>query len=100
MINSLRILGKVYSVTQDDIAMANKGIIGECTASKCQIVYSSDQAEQQLKDTILHEAIHAIDYTMNLGLEERQVHALAGGVLALLLDNPDFVDYLTNGTHS
>lgn len=99
MIDSLRILGKTYDVIQDDLGMANEGSIGQCSSHKCQIKYSSDQHAQQLKDTILHEAIHAVDYIMHLGLEERQVHALAGGILALLLDNPQFVDYLTNGTH-
>lgn len=47
-------------------------------------------------DTVLHELIHAIDDAMQLGMNERQVHCTATGIVALLKDNPDFVKYLTN----
>lgn len=45
-------------------------------------------------DTVLHELIHAIDDAMQLGMKERQVHCTAVGLIALLRDNPDFLEYL------
>jgi hypothetical protein len=45
-------------------------------------------------DTLLHELIHAIDDVMFLGMKERQVHCVASGMIAVLKDNPEFLDYL------
>jgi hypothetical protein len=50
----------------------------------------------QLKDTVLHELIHAIDYGTGLGLKERQVHVLAATVLELLWSNPSLSYWLVN----
>jgi len=37
-------------------------------------------------DTILHEIIHIIDYNLQLKLKERQVHAMANGILEMVWD--------------
>lgn len=49
-----------------------------------------------IKDTVIHEFIHAIDESMGLGMTEKQVSRLATGLLALLNDNPDLKNYLLN----
>ena len=54
----------------------------------------TSQSPQQKRDTLLHEAIHAVDDTMQLDLSEEQVHSLAGGIYALLSDNPKFARWL------
>lgn len=51
-------------------------------------------------DTVLHELIHAIDDAMQLGMAERQVHCTATGLIALLKDNPAFLEYLTYAIRS
>jgi len=40
-----------------------------------------------LAETLLHEALHALDKHMRLGLSEQQVTALDVGLTALLVDN-------------
>lgn len=42
----------------------------------------------RLLDTLLHEIIHAIDRCLDLGLDERQVRALAHGLASVIVDNP------------
>lgn len=46
------------------------------------------------QDTVLHEVTHAIDEILSLGLKEKQVHQLAAGVIAVLKQNPAFVEWL------
>lgn len=49
--------------------------------------------ETSMADTFLHEIIHAISQTFGLGLTEKQVAGMAGGVLMVLRDNKlDFSD--------
>lgn len=45
-------------------------------------------------DTVLHEVLHAIEYTMDLDLKEHQVRALATGLLGVFQDNPKFAKYI------
>jgi len=42
----------------------------------------------QQVDTLIHEALHVINDDRAMGLTEEQVHNLANGVAALLIDNP------------
>jgi hypothetical protein len=53
-----------------------------------------DQHPESQADTLLHELIHAIDYANNTGMTERQVHATASGLLQVIYDNPDFVEWI------
>ena len=46
--------------------------------------------------TFLHEALHAIDsvYCNGARLTEKQVHAVAQGLLQVLHENPEFVRFI------
>lgn len=94
-IKSLRIIGKRWTVQAAGNRLAREGgAVGRLIADTCQILYDEEQCDEQLADTLLHEALHAIDYSMAIGLEEEQVCALASGLLAFVRDNPDFIDAL------
>lgn len=43
--------------------------------------------EGSIVDTFMHEVLHAISITYGLGLRERQVAGLAGGLLQVIRDN-------------
>jgi hypothetical protein len=88
-LNSLRILGKDWAVKW--VEMSDHG---ECDSSALAIKVSVNQHQDQQKDALLHETIHAIDYTAKLNLSEEQVHALAGLLLAVFRDNPSFAECL------
>lgn len=47
-------------------------------------------------DTLLHECIHALDDCFQLKMTERQVYCTATGIIALLRDNRELVQYLVN----
>lgn len=62
---TIRILGKTYSI-REDIELHDDGKFGLCNHRKQEITVYPDQHEDQIRDTILHESIHAIDYGISL----------------------------------
>lgn len=84
------ILGKRYQIIESSH-------IEECGLTEphaCTIYISTDINPQQVRDTLLHEIVHAIDYEMHLGMKERQVHCVATGLLNLFKDNPHLASEL------
>jgi hypothetical protein len=86
----LRIVGKNYTVE----SMKLGDNYGLCEDQTQTIKIADDMAHGLERDTLLHEAIHAIDYCMQLNMSERQVCGLGTAVYALLADNPDLVKYI------
>lgn len=59
------------------------------------VYFNASWHEDQIRDTILHEAIHAAEQHADLQhLEEHEVTALSTTLLAILRDNPKLVAYL------
>ena len=94
MISKLRILGRMYQVVCKHI----DGVWGQCDHGKGVITYVPEQSEYSQRDTVLHEAMHAIltqqGYAHPYKLEESFVRPLATGIVALLQDNPEFAKWL------
>jgi hypothetical protein len=86
----IKVIGKTYTVSEN----TEMDHWGRCTYGKILISYDPNQHATQLKDTILHEVIHAVEYSMQLDMDEKQVHAMSTGILAVLLDNPKFAEWL------
>jgi hypothetical protein len=87
----VRVLGKPYTVEFiDDFEDA-----GQCFDVKQSIKIRADMPLELEQDTVVHELLHALDYSMHLEMAERQVSALAAGLLAVLRDNPSLLHYLS-----
>lgn len=96
-IKDLKLLGKTVSVEfVDAIPNAPQGAVGLNNCNTLRILLLKDQADDSMKDTMLHEIIHMLDYEYQLGLKERHVHCLASGLYAVLKDNPQVTKWLTN----
>lgn len=89
--DAIKIIGKTYSIESvpemDDDC-------GACYDSKQLIKISEDIPHELSQDTLLHEVMHAVDFQMHLGMKERQVSAMAAGLMAVFKENPEFVKYL------
>ena len=94
-LTSLRILGKTWEVAE---ALADFTDSGSCNRDHQKIVVSTTQPLDNVKDTLLHEVLHAVDYCMATKLTEDQVAALATGLLAVFLDNPALMEFLNAGS--
>jgi hypothetical protein len=88
---TLRIVGKTYAVIQLPLVEE----CGLCEDMKQEIKISTKLAHDLERDTLLHEAIHAIDYCMQLRMSEKQVNGMGTAIYALLMDNPELIKYLT-----
>lgn len=86
----LRIVGKNYAVER----MKLGDDYGECNDQTQTIKVAETIAHGMERDTLLHEAIHAIDYCMQLKMSEKQVCGLGTAIYALLADNPELVKYI------
>jgi len=90
---------KVFSISEytiDDIATQGNAAHGYMLQKNQAICYNSGQHLQQIKDTILHEILHGIDFDSQLNMSETQVHALATNLLALFWneDNKALTNWL------
>lgn len=82
--------------------LSNDTLVGEFLSSDTSIEVRTKQSPSGLRDTVIHEALHAILYLagllnaleLNHETEERLVVTLAPWLLALLRDNPKLVDFL------
>ena len=88
----IRIIGKTYTVEEAPESPLENRCFGRFKAAEGQIILQAGMCDDQVRDTLIHEALHGIDYAMSLDLEEPQVHALAAGVCALFRDNPALLE--------
>jgi hypothetical protein len=91
----LRILGKSFEVMVLSPEQDTE-VNGWMKLDKQQIWVRILEAKEQVQDTMLHEIIHAVDESLSLGMREKQVFALAAGLLAVLKDNPNLLAWLSS----
>lgn len=89
--------------TEQAEEMERDGIDGRYRGSIALIQIRGDRPIQAIRDTLLHECLHAILFIdgicsalgLNHDKEEKLVGLLTPRLLALLRDNPQLVAYLT-----
>lgn len=86
------VFGKAYAI---QVVQRDSGDYGECFSDECRIEIASYQCDEQKRDTLLHELVHAVDHEMNTKLSEPQVRRMATGLLCVLRHNPALVAFLT-----
>lgn len=101
-LTNLKVLGKPFTI--DYVDEEHEGLkegpddkdpgFGRIHPEGQAIWIREGQPLESEQDTLLHEAIHAVDETLGLQMDERQVTLMATGLLAIFKDNPDFLDYL------
>lgn len=92
-VTAVVVQGKPYTVTELP-AVNLSDDYGRCASRELSIQIARNQAPAQLRDTLLHEVIHALSFELHLELEERQVHVLASGLLDTLRRNPELAMFL------
>lgn len=90
----LRILGKTYSVHFGSTTPLNDTDQGNCDYQQQEICVREGLGPDEERSTVLHEAIHAVAYAMNVKMSEGAVESFEAGLYALIVDNPDFIKYL------
>ena len=96
---SLRILGRDWKIDYKSNILLVDGIeaLGTCDVDNMHIIIKDGQPLNVERDTILHEALHALWHVFDLGAsskEERAVTCIAAGLHALMADNRNLHLYL------
>lgn len=87
---SVRIMGKLYKL----VVTEAEDVLGLSDNTNNVLSYRDDQHWQQKRDSVLHEILHSIDYSVAIGLEERQIHALGAGLYQLISENPTLMRWI------
>ena len=96
----IRVLGKDWVIEHNEDLITDKSSYGRCHVGHAKIEYTTVDGDGEplnvpmVKDTIIHELVHAIEETAGLGLKERQVLGLGGGLYALIKENPGLILWL------
>jgi hypothetical protein len=87
---SLRILGEDWAVIWLGIGAADER--AHTDGEKRTIVMGPHAGREDL----LHEVIHAIEFSYNLDIDHTELQIVARGIWAICKDNPEFLEYLEN----
>lgn len=96
----LFVMGQRYTV-RTYAALEVDGALGITDLDHQTIAISTKQSEDQIADTYLHEALHAIfslttlHRDMKLKREEDIIKRMTPALLQVLRDNPRFVEFVT-----
>ena len=90
LFKTLKIVGKRYKI----IIKEEFEDCGQCDDAKQTLTIQKGMPKDLELDTLIHEITHAIDYQMDLKMNERQVHGVGTGLAAVLMDNPKLTDYI------
>lgn len=95
---SIRLGGKEWRVKRKR-RVDSEGSCGECDYATSTLSVATGLSPFDLKDTLLHETIHAIlaqhtQWVRTVEEEEAYVLAIATGITGVLQDNPEFAKWL------
>lgn len=89
---SIRVAGRNITIAYGSESFKDSG---EMCEEQLSITIKAGQLPIEEADTLLHEAIHGLDYLYNLKLTEHQVRVLATSLLGVFQDNPEFTQFVT-----
>lgn len=77
---------------EEDTYLSDK--MGYCDFRQSRIVLSQGNSPTSMRETAVHEVLHAVDHAVQSGLSEQDVHRLGRALYAVLRDNPEFTRWL------
>lgn len=91
---SVRVMGKTYRLIWDCEDLEEDMSAGDHSQRHLAIRVAARYAEEEQRETVLHELCHAVEHQLGLDLEEEQVRQMSVGLFAIFQDNPGLVAYL------
>ena len=89
--SSIDVLGLTIPVSQK---LMPDGDYGEWDCEKCEISISVAVSDDHRRVTLLHEACHAIDDLLDVGLSHKQVYILSQALLSFFRTNPKMIEWI------
>lgn len=97
---SLRIIGQTYAVSfMDEFTADAADALGLIDHTKLRIQIRAGMPTEKTLECLIHEAAHGITYAMHSDETEDDAEAIVDrfgrGFMALLRDNPELLQYIT-----
>lgn len=89
---TFNVLGERYKVR---LRRQKDKAYGRCYCQEGLIELDPRQSPDKMRDTLLHEVVHAIDSVDSLKLSEHQVRRMATGLRAVFTANPKFAKFVS-----
>ena len=94
----VKIMGRIYRVEFLEKTPMGQMNVGQCDNHDMIIDILEHQHPIEEADTLIHEILHAIWFTMSISMggadEEAVVRRMATGLMGVILDNPHLLKYL------
>lgn len=97
----IRILNREYTLVKQDVDPTTTNCAARCLTQDGKIIINNHPYDASfLKDSILHEVLHAINYEFGMELtdEENTINRLTKALIRVFLDNPKLISILTAET--
>jgi len=91
----VRVLGRDITFTYPKEGGLDLEEYGKFTLGTLSISVQDGLPAALEREVVLHELLHAIDHSMDLGLSERHINSLGVLIMHMLSDNPDLLRYLS-----
>lgn len=92
----IRVMGKSYRVASDRGCPLTSGIMGLHDPLSLDITLSAKLCEEQARQIVVHEILHAIELSLGIDLSERNVCAISSAFYGVIRDNPRLMAWLTS----
>ena len=86
------VLGIEYSIELEEHMPDDNWGIAEHRTTTLKIAENLEDSRK--RETLLHEVMHAVDATIDIGLEEEVVGPLSAGLFCVLKSNPELREAL------
>jgi hypothetical protein len=92
----IKVFHRTYSVNTVDKVLDSEAneLDGICMHNTGQILLSKSLSEDNSKEVLLHELIHALDGQLDIGFTEKDVQRTSVALFTLFRDNPKLVKFL------
>jgi len=88
--DEVRIGPQVYTVIPDPDIAAEDNEFGSCNRRRLEIRIDSNAHPSRQYQTLIHEALEAINFEYHIQLNHDQIEQLEAALRSLILDNPNY----------
>jgi Zn-dependent peptidase ImmA (M78 family) len=91
---TLKVGPERYTVyIKDSLYDGSERLMGRVSYPRSEIQISKEYEPRKQRNTLFHEALHAVSDTYGIKLSEKQIGKLEVGLLSLLDDNPQLLAF-------
>jgi hypothetical protein len=94
----IKLFGITYTIREAQGCELSEGMAAGCYPTSALIIYDPDCDDEELRDTILHEILHIIDFKMNgkFKVKDSVICQFAAGVTHALRDNKHLAEWMVD----